>query len=261
MRASPPPLLLHVRCFVLTVPPPHFLPCPLHACAPREQGYRDFNLCVELTLAGGKKHIVEVQLNHEKVLLAKKGAHKFYETVRETLPRLCQQGGGAVDADELEAFIVGQLNSSSLDAAVKVLVDKAGGLMLYARLLEQSLEETNGNDGDAKVDFGALTALPGGLDDMYTTNFERTFPEGDGGAAWEAARRLLEAIVASRELVPVALLGAAERAVLAAVSLLLPVRRIDGFDRVGVLHKSVKDWLTDAGRAGRFFVEDRKSVV
>ena len=89
------------------------------ACA--RQGYRDFNTCVELTLPSGKKHIVEVQLNHEKVLLAKKGAHKFYETVRETLPRLCQQeGGGAVDADELEAFIVGQLNSSSLDAAVKV---------------------------------------------------------------------------------------------------------------------------------------------
>ena len=118
---------------------------------------------------------MEVQLNHEKVLLAKKGAHKFYETVRETLPRLCQDGGGAVDADELEAFIVGQLNSSALDAAVKVLVDKAGGLMLYARLLEQSLEETNSHD---KVDFGALTALPAGLDEMYTTNFGRTFPEG-----------------------------------------------------------------------------------
>ena len=50
-----------------------------------------------------------------------------------------------------------------------MLVDKAGGLMLYARLLEQSLEETNGNDSNAKVDFGALTALPGGLDDMYST--------------------------------------------------------------------------------------------
>jgi hypothetical protein len=89
-------------------------------CACSAQGYRDYNTCVELTLPSGKKHIVEVQLNHEKVLLAKAGAHKFYETVRETLPRLCQEGGGAVDADELEAFIVGQLNSSSLDAAVKV---------------------------------------------------------------------------------------------------------------------------------------------
>ena len=127
--------------------------------------------------------------------------------------------------------------------------------MLYARLLEQSLEETNGNDGDAKVDFGALTALPGGLDDMYTTNFGRAFPAGDGGAAWAAARPLVEAVVASRELLPVAVLGAAERAALPAVSLLLPVRRIDGVDRVGVLHKSVKDWLTDAGRAQRFAVE------
>ena len=134
-------------------------------------------------------------------------------------------------------------------------MDKAGGLMLYARLLEQSLEETNGNDGDAKVDFGALTALPGGLDDMYTTNFGRAFPAGDGGAAWAAARPLVEAVVASRELLPVAVLGAAERAVLPAVSLLLPVRRIDGIDRVGVLHKSVKDWLTDAGRAEGFAVE------
>ena len=63
---------------------------------------------------------MEVQLNHEKVLLAKAGAHKFYETVRETLPRLCEEASGAVDAEELEAFIVGQLNSSALDAAVKV---------------------------------------------------------------------------------------------------------------------------------------------
>ena len=59
---------------------------------------------------------------------------------------------------------------------------------------------------------------------------------------------------ASRELLPVVVLGAAERNMLPAVSLLLPVRRIDGVDRVGVLHKSVKDWLTDARRAGRFAV-------
>ena len=63
-----------------------------------------------------------MQLNHEKVVLAKAGAHKFYETVRETLPRLCEEASGAVDVDELEAFIVGQLNSSALDAAVKVRV-------------------------------------------------------------------------------------------------------------------------------------------
>ena len=52
------------------------------------------------------------------MLLAKAGAHKFYETVRETLPRLCQEAGGTVDADKLEAFIVGQLNSSALDAEI-----------------------------------------------------------------------------------------------------------------------------------------------
>ena len=40
--------------------------------------------------------------------------------MRETLPRLCEEASGAVDAEELEAFIVGQLNSSALDAAVKV---------------------------------------------------------------------------------------------------------------------------------------------
>ena len=115
--------------------------------------------------------------------------------------------------------------------------------------------EGAGSEGTSGPDFGALTALPGGLDDMYTTNFGRAFPAGDGGAAWAAARPLVEAVVASRELLPVAVLGAAERAALPAVSLLLPVRRIDGVDRVGVLHKSVKDWLTDAGRAEGFAVE------
>ena len=104
--------------------------------------------------------------------------------------------------------------------------------MLYARLLEQSLEETNSHD---KVDFGALTALPAGLDEMFTTNFGRVFPEdGGGGAVWAAARPLVQAIVASREQLPVVVLGAAERNMLPDVSLLLPVRRIGGVDRVGV---------------------------
>ena len=186
----------------------------------------------------------------------------------------------------MEARIGELLDSPVLDAAVEALEQKSGGLFLYARLLEQRLEaevgagwiegeEHGANKDEDKVDFDAIDALPQGLDDFYAENFARAFGRGDvdgGGVAgvWERARPLLEAAIAAREPPPLDLLrhAVSDEAMAAlesdAVSLLLPVR--DG--RLHVLHKSVVDWLTDAGqgpgaggqsgraaRAGRFHVD------
>ena len=52
--------------------------------------------------------------------------------------------GTSVGAGALEAFIAERLNSSALDAAVTSLERKAGGLMLYARLIADQLEATSG---------------------------------------------------------------------------------------------------------------------
>eukprot|EP00966_Prymnesium_polylepis_P121720 2813295-Prymnesium_polylepis.1 len=86
-------------------------------------GYCDLDLIVELTLAGTGRYLAEVQINHVRMLEAKKEAHKFYEVVREELPKICKASGA--DPDKLEAFIVGLLNTSALDAAVAALSAKA----------------------------------------------------------------------------------------------------------------------------------------
>ena len=163
--------------------------------------------------------------------------------VRERLPQLCT--GSTVDPGELEAFIVGRLNSSALDAAVAALSAKADGLFLYAHLLAQHLD-TEAKAGRT-IDFAGLHALPAGLDEVYAENFKRAFPEGAADAAWRAARPLIELIAAAMEPIAqamaAALLGwnaAQQKRVLEATALLFPVR--DG--KFHVFHKTVVDWLT-----------------
>jgi WD40 repeat protein len=217
---------------------------------PTPMGYRDFNLCVQVTLANGKRHICEMQLNHSRVLLAKGAAHAHYEKVRAALPPLCADKmdahGQPVDAEALEAHIVQQLNSSALDAAVRVLDAKAGGLFLYARLLEKQLAATHEGE-ETRMDFQEVTALPGGLDDFFNTNFRRAFPST---SEWLQARDLVAELVCAMEPLPLALLGAEQRGLIDGMSLLFPTHN----GRAQVLHKSVADWLSDRNRCGDFFV-------
>ena len=206
-------------------------------------GYCDLNFIVELKLKDGTPYLAEVQVNHVAMLEAKSEAHTHYEVVRERLPQLCT--GSTVDPGELEAFIVGRLNSSALDAAVAALSAKADGLFLYAHLLAQHLD-TEAKAGRT-IDFAGLDALPAGLDEVYAENFKRAFPEGADDAAWTAARPLIELIAAAMEPITqamaAALLGwdaAQQERVLEATALLFPLR--DG--KFHVFHKTAVDWLT-----------------
>ena len=70
-------------------------------------------------------------------------------------------------ADDVEKFIVDLLQSSVLDSAVKDLETKAGGLFIYARLLQAQMEEMQHKTGGRKVDFAQLRSLPAGLGQMY----------------------------------------------------------------------------------------------
>ena len=142
---------------------------------PTPLGYRDMNTCVCVDLGAdedGKKHIAEVQLNLSEMLTAKKRAHVHYEKIRTVIGDACKDLSDDV-GEKLQEFIVSKLSSSALDAAVAKLVGKAGGLMVYAKLLHDQLKlekETNG-----AVDFGKLATLPQGLDEMYQANFGRVF--------------------------------------------------------------------------------------
>ncbi|KAL1529183.1 hypothetical protein AB1Y20_000142 [Prymnesium parvum] len=139
---------------------------------PTPMGYRDLNLCVEVPIDKETRFICEVQINHSVMIEAKAKAHKPYEHIRSELPKLCK--GTGVNADKLEAFIVGQLNSSALDVAVSALSAKAQGLFLYAFMLQQYLD--NEAKANRTISFHNLDTLPAGLDDVYAVNFRRAFP-------------------------------------------------------------------------------------
>merc|ERR1712185_340351 len=132
--------------------------------SPTPMGYSDFNLCVGVLLPDGVEYVCEMQLNHVEMLAAKKEAHAHYEKVRAELPPLCQGkqvNGRDVDAGELEAFIVGRLSTSALDAAVEALSAKAEGLFLYAYLLGKHLEREA--KAGREINFQNLDSLPAGL--------------------------------------------------------------------------------------------------
>ena len=129
---------------------------------PTPMGYSDFNLCVGIKLDNQVEYVAEMQLNLDEMIEAKNEAREYYEVVRKRLPELCK--GTKVDPDKLEAFIVGRLNSSALDAAVAALSAKANGLFLYAHLLAQHLD-TEAKAGRT-INFAGLDALPTGLDEV-----------------------------------------------------------------------------------------------
>jgi WD40 repeat protein len=160
--------------------------------------------------------------------------------------------GTSVSADALEAYIARRLRSSALDSAVTSLERKAGGLMLYARLIAEQLASTSG-----KIDFASVGALPAGIDEIYAENFRRVF---DDDGAWGGALPLIELICAAAEPLTIDAASGAlgwDRArcerLCAEVSLLFPLR--DG-EVIGVLHKTVTDWLTGEAPFDKRSAED-----
>ena len=145
-----------------------------------DKGQHEINPATQQEYEHSTRYFCEVQINHLKMLQAKKLAHKDYEVVRTLLPEICE--GTGVDPGLLEAFIVQRLNSGCLDFAVRALSKKANGLFLFARLLEQQLE-TDVAAGRV-VDFSQLHGLPNGLAEVYGTNFARAFPSGPSGPEW-----------------------------------------------------------------------------
>ena len=142
-------------------------------------------------------------------------------------------------------------------AIVEKLVEKSEGLMLYAYFLVLFTEENK-----SVLDQDDLNnSLPLAISSAYHSYFKRLENElnKEVGVNEENFLNLLSAVIASREPMPIEfvskLLGPnassplARRKVLKAmssVSSLLPIR--DGC--LHVIHKSVKDWLTDASCYG-----------
>ena len=151
-------------------------------------------------------------------------------------------------------------------AIVEKLVKKSEGLMLYANFLVLFIQEN-----ESVLDQGNLDdSLPLEISSVYHSYFKRLEHElkEEVGINEEDFLNLLCAVIASREPMPIEfafkLLGPNASSPLArrkvrkainSVSSLLPIR--DGC--LHVIHKSVKDWLTDASCYGEHhFIMDEK---
>ncbi|XP_015769708.1 PREDICTED: uncharacterized protein LOC107348197 isoform X2 [Acropora digitifera] len=149
---------------------------------------------------------------------------------------------------------------------VSMLVEKSEGLMLYAYFLVLYFEENPSAFHQAKFD----DSLPLGISSVYHTYFKRLENEliQELGIKEEKFLNLLCCLCASREPLPIDLVSKvllpgsdspiAKRKVLKAlssVSSLLPIRS----ECLHVIHKSVKDWLTDTSCYGEHdFLMDEK---
>ena len=106
----------------------------------------------------------------------------------------------------------------------------------------------------------SVGALPAGLDEIYAENFRRVFVDD---ASWGDALPLVELICAAAEPLTIdAASGALGwdparcKNVCDGVSLLFPLR--EG-DVIGVLHKTVTDWLTGAAPSTSALLRTRSS--
>ena len=155
----------------------------------------------------------------------------------------------------------------NLDEYVKKLVLKSEGLMLYAHFLVLLITENPSIFHDGDVD----DSLPLGISSFYHSYFKRLESElcEDLHMKEEHFLNLLAAVATSREPLPVDFVSKvlvtgtdpplARRKVvrsLSSVSALFPIRD----DCLQVIHKSVKDWLTDVSCYGehQFIVDENE---
>ena len=195
---------------------------------------------------------------------------RFLVTTRPTLniveklkhlKPLALKSDGEENLKDVRVFCLKRLQHvvklANVDEFVERLVLKSEGLMLYAHffLLSITANESIFHEGDLSG------CLPLGISSVYHSYFKRLEREllKELGIKEENFLNLLSAMAAAREPLPVGFVSKvlvpgidsplARRKVLRAlssVSALLPIRD----DCLHVIHKSVKDWLTDVSYYG-----------
>ena len=173
--------------------------------------------------------------------------------------------------DDVELFFRKQLqyvvNGDVTDACIKKLVAKSEGLMLYAYFLVDFIQKNASILQQGDLDLN----LPLSISSVYHSYFKRLEVElcNEVCISEETFLTFLCAVTASREPLPLAFVSKvfglgtmskldqrkANKAI-SCVSALLPIR--DG--RLHIIHKSVKDWLTDKVCYGDhdFIVDERE---
>lgn len=253
-KADRPEALITTLTHLQDIPGWKMASCKNKYASPTPLGYRDLNTCFRVPISGTESVLCEVQFHLCSMLEVKEKAHVFYEKIRVELPKMCE--GTGVNPDKVQGYIKSRLDNSALDAAVEKMEEKAGGLFIYASLMNSHIKNKVARQEETRLTFEDITALPNGLDDIYQENFIRLFPKGAQDARWQKYKGLIAIIATAKEPCPVALAKEIlkwsddeEKITLSELSLLFPVRD----QQIHVLHKTVTDWLFRSGREEEAF--------
>eukprot|EP00548_Thalassiothrix_antarctica_P010524 CAMPEP_0194160656 /NCGR_PEP_ID=MMETSP0152-20130528/78509_1 /TAXON_ID=1049557 /ORGANISM="Thalassiothrix antarctica, Strain L6-D1" /LENGTH=1402 /DNA_ID=CAMNT_0038870365 /DNA_START=60 /DNA_END=4265 /DNA_ORIENTATION=- len=223
-------------------------------------GYVDINLNVEYNLPGDLVHICEVQLHLSSILVVKEAVHIHYEKIRVTIPRIVKNISPEL-SKQIQAFAIGRLRSSKVEAALATLVEKSGGVFLHARLLKEQMEAMETQQPGWKFDFKELQALSSSVYSHYEENLDRILPKEASNELRDEGVKYMALVCAAAE--PL-LTTSMERIigedyferVKEKLSLLFPT---DSSGRITITHKSVVDFLT--GDDGEVLKDESKKRV
>ncbi|XP_068693555.1 uncharacterized protein [Montipora foliosa] len=205
-----------------------------------------------------------------RFLITTRPERNIAESLKHLQP-LQLESNAEKNLDDVELFFRKQLqyvvNGDVTDACIKKLVAKSEGLMLYAYFLVDFLQRNGSLLQQGDLDLN----LPLSISSVYHSYFKRLEVElgNEVCISEETFLIFLCAVTASREPLPLAFISKvfglettskldqrnANKAI-SCVSALLPIR--DG--RLHIIHKSVKDWLTDKVCYGDhdFIVDERE---
>jgi hypothetical protein len=162
--------------------------------------------------------------------------------------------------DDLRAYLRHALapqlaGRADADRIVERILDKSEGVFLYTEQVCTALAP----GGNLSLDH--LDQFPQGLGGIYHQFFTRQFPDEEQYE--KTVEPMLGAILAAREPLPVDILQklfnwreTELRKWLRTLGSLFPVTKTADTETIKPCHKSVRDWLTDDTKAGRYFVSE-----
>ena len=212
----------------------------------------------------GRNELLDVIANHFgklplwiRFLVTTRPERNIIESLRRLKP-LQLEPSGEKNLEDIQLFFQKQLqhvvNQECLDPILKKLVEKSEGLMLYAYFLVECIEQNVSLLDQRQLD----ERFPLGISSVYHSYFKRLEEELHKQVCVEEDNflKFLCVVTASREPLPLAFISKvlglglngnsradqrkANKAI-SCVSTLLPIRN----GRLHIIHKSVKDWLTD----------------
>ena len=157
--------------------------------------------------------------------------------------------------NDIKEYLLSQTNGLN-DDALKVILDKSEGNMLYAKEVTEEIRK-------GRLSLDNLEAFPQGLSGVYSNYFERQFPDKNSYKQYQ--RPLFELMVVARESLPLDLIMdimgwddyELEDALEPAGSL-IEIKD----DKVEFFHKSISDWLINRETCSRDFrVSEKKGYA